>query len=244
MRYLRTPIPLLTKRKNESPLHQCLNISPVSKWLYTWRRRRQPTSEKRKKSNIRRKRLECEEQQKKKLAEKEKRTKELAEKRAQRGRRGAQGRGQTSVRAQTCRQDPSDSDDSLTGSSDSLSHHGRSCRQGVQQQTNSHVTQDVESSTSKWQQWELLLSYLWPSYQSSVGCMRFMWPMVSCGVYRYWCWQFLQPPQCGLGVQWLCLIFTDHSCHPNTHAFQFQLCNGCILHLTMHLTFLQNCTQS
>ena len=31
--------------------------------------------------------------------------------------------------------------------SDPLSHRG-SCRQGVQQQTNSHVTQDVESSTS------------------------------------------------------------------------------------------------
>ena len=67
---------------------------------------------------------------------------------AQRGRRGAQGQGQTSVRAQTCRQDPSDSDDSLTGSSDPLSHCGRSCRSGVQHQTNSHVTQDVESSTS------------------------------------------------------------------------------------------------
>ena len=59
-----------------------------------------------------------------------------------------QGQGQTSVRAQTCRQDPLDSDDSLTGSSDPLSHRGRSCRQGVKQQTNSHVTQDVEGSTS------------------------------------------------------------------------------------------------
>ena len=48
---------------------------------------------------------------------------------AQRGRRGAQGRGETLVRAQTCRQDPSDSDDSLTGSSNPRirSHRGESC---------------------------------------------------------------------------------------------------------------------
>ena len=34
-----------------------------------------------------------------------------------------------------------------------------------------------------------------------------------------------------------CLILTDHSCHPNTHVFQFHLCNGATLDLTMQLTF-------
>ena len=81
--------------------------------------------------------------------------------------------------------------------SDPLSHRGTSCQQGVQQQTNSHVTQDVFATSTMW-------------------------------------------TRCAMAV------FSLHrpSCHPNTHAFQFQLCNGCILHLTMHLTFFQNCTQS
>ena len=107
--------------------------------------------------------MEREEQQKKKLAEKEKRTKELAEKRAQRGKRGGCGRGQRrhgSGSGQACGKDHFVSDGHLQAlvmylavhreeASDPLSHRGRSCRQGVQQQTNSHVTQDVESSTSK-----------------------------------------------------------------------------------------------
>ena len=99
--------------------------------------------------------MECEEQQKKKLAEKEKRTKELAEKRAQRGKRVGCGRGQ---RRHVVRKWSFVSDGHLQAlvmylavhreeASDPLSHRG-SCRQGVQQQTNSHVTQDVESSTS------------------------------------------------------------------------------------------------
>ena len=152
--YPKPPAERQKKGKSTSSMPKHLSSQQMIDYLEEKRvtKQREEEEKQRRKEEREKKRIEREEERKRKLAEKEKQKKDLAERRAQRGRRGGHGQGHRPGRGQACGQDCLDSDDDLTNSHDALSRGGRS-RHFIQQRNRNqdeqeHVESDKESTSS------------------------------------------------------------------------------------------------